>query len=125
MSSAIRSPAADSAFWRRGRHHNLLPPILPSRAVVASKFFSGGHVERPALRDNPGHGYRGPIPDAADISCGGGQYLVPAIRSHFRDRRREPQLQSDQPNYVAMLGGSTFGISSDDPYFFPGQKINQ
>src|SRR5260221_11724949 len=24
-----------------------------------------------------------------------------------------------------MLGGSTFGISSDDPYFFPGQKINQ
>src|SRR5260221_2798736 len=30
-----------------------------------------------------------------------------------------------EPNYVAMLGGSTFGISSDDPYFFPGQKINQ
>src|SRR5260221_8793208 len=46
MSSAIRSPAADSAFWRRGRHHNLLPPILRSRAVIASKFFSGGHVER-------------------------------------------------------------------------------
>jgi len=44
MSSAIRSPAADSAFWRRGRHHNLLPPILPSRAVVASKFFSGGQL---------------------------------------------------------------------------------
>ena len=25
-----------------------------------------------------------------------------------------------EPNYVAMLGGSTFGLSSDDPYWFPG-----
>jgi len=30
-----------------------------------------------------------------------------------------------EPNYVAMLGGSTFGISSDDPYFFPGQAVDQ
>src|SRR5215468_6291797 len=30
-----------------------------------------------------------------------------------------------EPNYVAMLGGSTFGISSDDPYFFPGQTVDQ
>jgi hypothetical protein len=29
-----------------------------------------------------------------------------------------------EPNYVAMLGGSTFGISSDDPYFFPGQSVD-
>jgi hypothetical protein len=29
-----------------------------------------------------------------------------------------------EPNYVAMLGGSTFGITSDDPYFFPGHTIN-
>jgi hypothetical protein len=29
-----------------------------------------------------------------------------------------------EPNYVAMLGGSTFGISSDDPYFFPGQNVD-
>ena len=29
-----------------------------------------------------------------------------------------------EPNYVAMLGGSTFGISSDDPYFFPGQTVD-
>jgi hypothetical protein len=28
-----------------------------------------------------------------------------------------------EPNYVAMLGGSDFGISSDDPYFFPGHTI--
>src|SRR5215469_17497345 len=26
-----------------------------------------------------------------------------------------------EPNYVAMLGGDFFGISSDDPYWFPGQ----
>ena len=30
-----------------------------------------------------------------------------------------------EPNYVAMLGGSTFGISSDDPYFWPGHTVNQ
>ena len=29
-----------------------------------------------------------------------------------------------EPNYVAMLGGSTFGISNDDPYFFPGQTVD-
>jgi hypothetical protein len=30
-----------------------------------------------------------------------------------------------EPNYVAMLGGSDFGINSDDPYFFPGHTIDQ
>jgi hypothetical protein len=30
-----------------------------------------------------------------------------------------------EPNYVAMLGGSDFGINSDDPYFFPGHTVNQ
>jgi hypothetical protein len=29
-----------------------------------------------------------------------------------------------EPNYVAMLGGSDFGITSDDPYFFPGHTIS-
>ncbi len=29
-----------------------------------------------------------------------------------------------EPNYVAMLGGSDFGITSDDPYFFPGHTVN-
>ena len=29
-----------------------------------------------------------------------------------------------EPNYVAMLGGDTFGNSSDDPYFFPGQTAS-
>src|SRR5271166_911696 len=29
-----------------------------------------------------------------------------------------------EPNYVAILGGSDFGISSDDPYYFPGQTID-
>ena len=28
-----------------------------------------------------------------------------------------------EPNYVAMLGGDSFGIS-DDPYWFPGQTVN-
>ena len=29
-----------------------------------------------------------------------------------------------EPNYVAMLGGDFFGISSDDPYWFPGHTIH-
>jgi len=29
-----------------------------------------------------------------------------------------------EPNYVAMLGGDFFGITSDDPYFFPGQTVD-
>jgi hypothetical protein len=29
-----------------------------------------------------------------------------------------------EPNYVAMLGGDTFGITNDDPYWFPGHTIS-
>lgn len=29
-----------------------------------------------------------------------------------------------EPNYVAMLGGSDFGINNDDPYFFPGNTVS-
>jgi len=29
-----------------------------------------------------------------------------------------------EPNYIAMLGGDSFGISSDDPYWFPGQTVH-
>ncbi|MBV8357616.1 MAG: hypothetical protein JO189_06725 [Deltaproteobacteria bacterium] len=28
-----------------------------------------------------------------------------------------------EPNYVAMLGGDFFGITSDDPYWFPGHTV--
>ena len=29
-----------------------------------------------------------------------------------------------EPNYVAMLGGDTFGISDDNPYWFPGHTVS-
>src|SRR5262245_11150629 len=29
-----------------------------------------------------------------------------------------------EPNYVALLGGSDFGISSDDPYYMAAQTVN-
>lgn len=29
-----------------------------------------------------------------------------------------------EPNYVGMLGGDTFGITTDDPYWFPGQTVS-
>jgi hypothetical protein len=30
-----------------------------------------------------------------------------------------------EPNYVAMLGGSFFGIEDDEPYYFPGHTIDE
>jgi Phosphoesterase family len=30
-----------------------------------------------------------------------------------------------EPNYVAMLGGSAFGIRDDEPYFFPGHTVDE
>lgn len=29
-----------------------------------------------------------------------------------------------EPNYVGMLGGDTFGITNDDPFWFPGHTVN-
>lgn len=29
-----------------------------------------------------------------------------------------------EPNYVAMLGGSAFGITNDNPYWYPGNTVN-
>ena len=29
-----------------------------------------------------------------------------------------------EPNYVGMLGGDTFGLTTDDPYWFPGQTVS-
>ncbi len=30
-----------------------------------------------------------------------------------------------EPNYVAILGGNDFGLSSDDPYYFPGNSVDE
>ncbi len=32
---------------------------------------------------------------------------------------------TSEPNYVAMLGGSTFGINNDNPYWFPGNTVHR
>jgi phosphoesterase family protein len=58
-----------------------------------------------------------------------GNPAAPEINALARDyglaTRYTGVADPSEPNYVAMLGGSTFGISSDEPYFFPGQTVNQ
>ena len=58
-----------------------------------------------------------------------GNRAAPIINALASDYGLATRYRGDgdpsEPNYVAMLGGSTFGISSDDPYFFPGQTVDQ
>src|SRR6516225_9513387 len=54
---------------------------------------------------------------------------APIINALARDyglaTRYSGTSDPSEPNYVAMLGGSDFGINSDDPYWFPGHTVNQ
>jgi Phosphoesterase family len=56
-----------------------------------------------------------------------GNPAAPELNALARDyglaTRYSGVADPSEPNYVAMLGGSTFGISSDEPYFFPGQSV--
>src|SRR5262249_12579822 len=58
-----------------------------------------------------------------------GNPAAPDINALAKDYGLETRYSGvadpSEPNYVAMLGGNTFGISSDDPYFFPGQTVDQ
>jgi hypothetical protein len=56
-----------------------------------------------------------------------GNPAAPEINALARDyglaTRYSGVADPSEPNYVAMLGGSAFGISNDEPYFFPGQTV--
>jgi hypothetical protein len=56
-------------------------------------------------------------PDAPDINALAADY---GIATHYTGVG-----DPSEPNYVGMLGGSTFGISDDNPYFWPGHTVNQ
>src|SRR5262245_49839390 len=57
-----------------------------------------------------------------------GNSFAPVINALARDYGLATNYRGvadpSEPNYVAMLGGDTFGISSDDPYWFPGQTVS-
>ncbi len=56
-------------------------------------------------------------PDAPEVNALAADY---GIATHYTGVG-----DPSEPNYVAMLGGSTFGISDDNPYFWPGHTVNQ
>ncbi len=56
-------------------------------------------------------------PDAPDINALAADY---GIATHYTGVG-----DPSEPNYVGMLGGSTFGITDDNPYFWPGHTVNQ
>jgi len=53
-----------------------------------------------------------------------GNSFAPIINALARDyglaTKYSGVADPSEPNYVAMLGGDSFGINSDDPYWFPG-----
>lgn len=58
-----------------------------------------------------------------------GNPAAPEINALARDyglaTRYSGVADPSEPNYVAMLGGSAFGINNDEPYFFPGHTLEQ
>jgi hypothetical protein len=56
-------------------------------------------------------------PDAPEINALAADY---GIATHYTGVG-----DPSEPNYVGMLGGSTFGITDDNPYFWPGHTVNQ
>ena len=75
------------------------------------------HYDHVFLVINENHNYNQIIgnPAAPDINALASDYGVATSYTGVGD--------PSEPNYVAMLGGSTFGINSDDPYVFPGHTV--
>jgi hypothetical protein len=90
-------------------------------AAVTARSTSGGfpRYDHVFLLIDENHNYNQIIgnPNAPEINA--------LAKDYGSATRYSGVADPSEPNYVAMLGGSTFGISSDEPYFFPGQTVNQ
>jgi len=90
--------------------------IAPASSTSAASAFP--HYDHVFVLIDENHGYNTIIgnPAAPEINALANDYGLATSYTGVAD--------PSEPNYVAMLGGSTFGISSDDPYFFPGQTVS-
>jgi hypothetical protein len=97
------SPTEDSAH------------VTSSRQAVTSSFPRYDHV---FLIISENHNFAQIVgnPAAPIINALAGSYGLATQYTGVSD--------PSEPNYVAMLGGSDFGIASDAPYFFPGQTVD-
>jgi len=95
----------------------VLAPAAASASHAGVSAFP--HYDHMFLVIDENHGYNQIIgnPAAPEINALASDYGLATSYTGVGD--------PSEPNYVAMLGGSTFGISSDDPYFFPGQTVDQ
>jgi hypothetical protein len=90
-------------------------PTLARVSQSASSFPQYDHV---FLIINENHNYNQIIGNPAAP-------IINALASHYGLATSYTGVgDPSEPNYVAMLGGDTFGISSDDPYFFPGHTVS-
>src|SRR5260370_2588351 len=94
----------------------LAPVAASADSTSTSAFPHYDHVFL-LINENPGYNQLIGNPAAPEINALAADYGLATSYTGVGDPR--------EPNYVAMLGGSTFGINSDDPYFFPGHTINQ
>src|SRR5260370_10342580 len=94
----------------------VLAPVAASADSTSTSAFP--HYDHVFLLINENHGYNQIIgnPAAPEINALAADYRLATSYTRVREPR--------EPNYLAMLGGSTFGINSDDPYFFPGPPLN-
>jgi hypothetical protein len=113
---ALRYPASIIAFLAMALFS--VPLLLSTGAAAGANgggsFPSYNHV---FLVINENHNYNQIIgnPAAPKINALAQDYGLATSYTGVGD--------PSEPNYVAMLGGSTFGINSDDPYFFPGHTV--
>src|SRR5215472_1230233 len=107
-------PAKFAAFGAAVALAAAMAPI--AMASAASPFPSYNHVFL-ILDENLSYSQVIGSPDAPEVNALASDY---GIASHYTGVG-----DPSEPNYVGMLGGSTFGISDDNPYFWPGHTQSQ
>jgi len=92
-----------------------LGALAPASATSAASAFP--HYDHVFLLIDENHGANTTLgnPAAPEINALANDYGLATSYTGVAD--------PSEPNYVAMLGGSAFGINSDDPYFFPGHTV--
>jgi hypothetical protein len=95
----------------------LAAAVAPAVAASAASSFPPYNHVFLVLDENLSYSQVIGSPDAPDINALAGDY---GIATHYTGVG-----DPSEPNYVGMLGGSTFGITDDNPDFWPGHTVNQ
>lgn len=94
----------------------LAAAVAPVAAASAASPFPPYNHVFVILDENLSYGQVIGSPDAPEINALAADY---GIATHYTGVG-----DPSEPNYVGMLGGSTFGITDDNPYFWPGHTVS-